>query len=61
MTAANNTTNHSESDDEIFALEEQCNINNNDQNIITNNATYQKLPSVYLPMLLQNDTSTLEP
>jgi hypothetical protein len=28
-------TNHSESDDEIFALEEKCNVNNNDQNIIT--------------------------
>jgi hypothetical protein len=28
-------TNHSESDDEIFALEEKCNINTNDQNIIT--------------------------
>jgi hypothetical protein len=28
-------TNHSESYDEIFALEEKCNINNNDQNIIT--------------------------
>jgi hypothetical protein len=29
------TTNHSESDDEIFALEEKRNINTNDQNIIT--------------------------
>jgi hypothetical protein len=29
------TTNHSESDDEIFALEEKHNINKNDQNIIT--------------------------
>jgi hypothetical protein len=29
------TTNHSKSDDEIFALEEKCNINTNDQNIIT--------------------------
>ncbi len=28
-------TNHSKSDDEIFALEEKCNINNDDQNIIT--------------------------
>jgi hypothetical protein len=28
-------TNHSESDDEIFALEEKRNINTNDQNIIT--------------------------
>jgi hypothetical protein len=38
MTAANtrkHTTNHSESDDEIFALEEKHNINTNDQNIIT--------------------------
>jgi hypothetical protein len=61
MTTANNTTNHSKSDDEIFAREEKCNINNNDQNIITNKATYQKLPSVYLPMSLQNDASTFEP
>jgi hypothetical protein len=29
------TTNHSESDNEIFALEEKRNINTNDQNIIT--------------------------
>jgi hypothetical protein len=28
-------TNHSESDNEIFALEEKCSINNNNQNIIT--------------------------
>jgi hypothetical protein len=28
-------TNHSESDDEIFTLEEKCNINTNNQNIIT--------------------------
>jgi hypothetical protein len=28
-------TNHSESNDEIFALEEKCSINNNDGNIIT--------------------------
>jgi hypothetical protein len=28
MTAANTPTNHSESDDEIFALEEKCSINN---------------------------------
>jgi hypothetical protein len=32
---SHHTTNHSESNDEIFALEEKCNINNNDQNIIT--------------------------
>ncbi len=30
-----NTANHSKSDDEIFALEEKCHINNNNQNIIT--------------------------
>jgi hypothetical protein len=29
------TTNHSESDNEIFTLEEKCNINANNQNIIT--------------------------
>jgi hypothetical protein len=28
-------TNHSKSDDEIFALEEKRNINNNNQHIIT--------------------------
>jgi hypothetical protein len=28
-------SNHSESDNELFALEEKCNIHNNDQNIIT--------------------------
>jgi hypothetical protein len=28
-------TNHSKSNNEIFALEEKCNINTNDQNIIT--------------------------
>jgi hypothetical protein len=35
MTAANTPTNHSESDNEIFALEEKHSINNNDQSIIT--------------------------
>jgi hypothetical protein len=35
MTAANTPTNHSESDDEIFALEEKHSINNNDQSVIT--------------------------
>jgi hypothetical protein len=29
------TTNHSESDNEIFTLEEKCNINTNNQNTIT--------------------------
>jgi hypothetical protein len=29
------TTNHSESDDEIFALEEKCSTTNNDQDTIT--------------------------
>jgi hypothetical protein len=35
MTAANTPTNHSESDNEIFTLEEKHSINNNDQSIIT--------------------------
>jgi hypothetical protein len=36
MTAANTaTTNHSESDNEIFALEEKRSVTNNDQDIIT--------------------------
>jgi hypothetical protein len=41
------TTNHSESDDEIFALEEKCNINTNDQNIITK----QDVPEIAIGVL----------
>jgi hypothetical protein len=46
-------TNHSKSDNEIFALEEKRSINNNDQNIITKqDYTYRKSSSVYSPMLV---------
>jgi hypothetical protein len=50
-------TNHSKSDDEIFALEEKRSVTNNGQDIITKQE-YRKLPSVYSLMSLQNDTST---
>jgi hypothetical protein len=49
MTTANNTTNHSKSNNEIFALEEKCNINNNDQNIITNKQGY--IPEIAISVL----------
>jgi hypothetical protein len=51
------TTNHSESDDEIFALEEKHNINKDDQKSSPNKIMYQILPLVYSLMPLQNDTS----
>jgi hypothetical protein len=53
------TTNHSESDDEIFALEEKRNIKIKTSS--PNKTTYRKLPSVYSPTSLQNDTSISEP
>ncbi len=42
-------TNHSESNDGIFALEEKCNINNNNQNIITKQDC---LPEIAISVLI---------
>ncbi len=35
-------TNHSKSNDKMFALEEKCYINKNDQNIITKHPSHKK-------------------
>jgi hypothetical protein len=47
------TTNHSESDDEIFALEEKRNINTNNQNIITKQ---DYVPEIAIGVLADVDT-----
>jgi hypothetical protein len=44
------TTNHSESNDEIFALEEKKGLPKMIRTPLPNKTIYRKLPSVYLPM-----------